>query len=637
MMSADLAILALEPEGTIEWGSSQLEDYNPTIAGFPATADMLDGRAVPYRTLDPEALADADDPAPAAIISPWRHRFSPAACAALRRYVEAGGLLIGIGEQGYEADGSAAGMALADLFGLQPMAAAGDGPTVGAIEFGDSPLAAGLPPGAEARPIAPVNVTRVPGQCGALGGRSYRACGDAVAVASWRARDAGSESPGDFCVYRQVGRGAALWLDDALGVSLFLRCQRVPWSGSPALDDLEPVVWRLLCNAMAAHGLPLVFAVPTPALLEGGSPQARSFSVSHDVCANPWEEGSLADRVRRLAEFERRSGLRSGHSTWYLRTASPGGHMTHPRLRPTAIPPAQLIALVGDGDVGYHGEQFGWVKMFRCSQLKVAECYQREREELERLAAAPVISGSTHFGNFGERYPLDFEGAAAAGFLLWRNSYKRCGLTPMRPYRLPTAGGGQIAGILGYLDAISEDVAARDITSRALSSATDKALAWLEIAGGGHLFLHAHAIQFSGLWAHRDIRSWLRSSAAMVVKRQPSSGRARYRRACRLAHHAGLAGLSHRDVVRHRQQLDLLRLQVEALPEGLAARVQSPFAGLTLATLDPRPLTVSDENGDSLGTVSARDGDWQRVTVTGMPAARVEAAGLAETVAVGAA
>jgi hypothetical protein len=57
MMSGEIAVLAPEPEGSIEWGSSQIEDYSPTIAGFPATIDMLAARAVPYRVVDAGAVA----------------------------------------------------------------------------------------------------------------------------------------------------------------------------------------------------------------------------------------------------------------------------------------------------------------------------------------------------------------------------------------------------------------------------------------------------------------------------------------------------------------------------------------------------------------------------------------------------
>jgi len=474
---------------------------------------------------------------------------------------------------------------------------------------------------------APVGVTAIPGQQGELAGGTYRADSDAAAAASWHIHGADGEGAaiGDFCVYRRVGRGATLWFDDALGPSLFLRCQRQPWSENPALDDLEPVVWRLICNAMAAHGLALVFAVPTP--------ERRSFSLSHDVCAGPSAEPSLPDQVRRMAEFERRDGL---ISTWYLRAVSPGGHMAHPRLRPTAIPPVDFLKRISEGEIGYHGEQFGWVKRFRCGDLDVAECYRRGREELERLRG-PVVAGSTHFGNFGERYPLDFEGAAEAGFLLWRNSYKRCGLTPMRPYRLPSGEGGRIAGLLGYLDAISEDIAAEDVTARPLAAAARRALAWLEVAGGGHLFLHAHAVQYCGLGPRKDVRSWLRTSAVMLLRRRVASGRARYRRACRLVDDSGLACLTHRQIARYRQQLDVLRLDTEAIDDKLVVRVQAPFVGLALATLDPRPLTAVDEDGAQLPIETTRRGDWSYATVTGMPAVLVGDFGLAETMAVGSA
>jgi hypothetical protein len=622
-MSGGIAVLAPEPEGSIDWGSSQIADYNPTIAGFPAVSDMLDGRAVGYRVFDPEALVRAER-GPAVIISPWRYRIGSAVCAALRQFVADGGLLIGLGEQGMLLDGRPAPvMALGDLFGVQAAAGA-DGPQVARIEFLPSPISGGLPVGEETS--APIGLATIPGQQGELSGRAYRACGDAVAVARWRRwdRDAGDGAAvGDFCAYRRVGQGAAIWFDDALGVSLFLRCQRGRADATPVLDDLEPVVWRLVCNALAAHGSPLVFALPTP--------RRRSFSLSHDVCANPWEEAALPGRVSGLAEFERHHGL---VSTWYLRTASPGGHMDHPRLRPTAISPAELVARIGDGEVGYHGEQFGWVKTSRHSDLDVAECYRRGREDLERLRR-PVVTGSTHFGNFGERYPLDFEGAAEAGFLLWRNSYKRSGLTPMRPYRLPTAAGGPITGLLGYVDAICEDVAAEDITAPPFSAAADKARVWLEIAGGGHLFVHAHAVQYCGLGPRRRMRSWLRSSAVMIARRRLSSGRARYRRACRLLGDAGLACLTHEQVAGHRQRLDLLRIDTEAVEDGLSVRVQAPFTGLTLATLEARPLTVIDGDGRELTTAVERSGDWSYLTVTGMPTARARRLRLAAAVAAG--
>jgi hypothetical protein len=323
--------------------------------------------------------------------------------------------------------------------------------------------------------------------------------------------------------------------------------------------------------------------------------------------------------------------------------------MPHPRLRPTAVPAAVLVKVIdgwephaSQSSIGYHGEQFGWIRQSRFRNLSVAECYRQSRRELERWAS-PVIAGSTHFGNFGEDYERDFEGAAEAGFLLWRNSYKRCGLTPMRPYRLPNGKGGQIAGLLGYLDAICEDIAAEDIAAPPLSAAAEKALAWLDISGGGHLFLHAHAVQFAGLAPRRGLRSWLRSSAVMLARRRLASGRARYRRGCDLVRDAGLTCLTHNQVVRHRQQLDLLRLDTEAVNEQSAARarrrltvrVRAPFTGLTLATLESYPVAVVDDEGRQLPIAAERSGDWNYLTVTGTPGAPARVSGLAEIMAAG--
>jgi hypothetical protein len=176
-MSGGIAVLAPEPESSIDWGSSQIADYNPTIAGFPAVSDMLDGRAVGYRVLDPEALVRAERD-PAVIISPWRYRIGSAVCAALRQFVADGGLLIGLGEQGALLDGrSAPGMALGDLFGVQPAPAA-EGPQVARIEFLPSPISGGLPVGEQA--TAPIGLALIPGQQGELPGRAYQAGGDAV-------------------------------------------------------------------------------------------------------------------------------------------------------------------------------------------------------------------------------------------------------------------------------------------------------------------------------------------------------------------------------------------------------------------------------------------------------------------------
>ncbi|MDP2727645.1 MAG: hypothetical protein Q8P59_08885, partial [Dehalococcoidia bacterium] len=388
-------------------------------------------------------------------------------------------------------------MALARVFGLQRVAA-GRAPAFAKIRFLEHPITRGFPLISEEPHldlIVPLDLKAF--RRGQEYTTRYTADGG-TALARARPLDderAGEDLGFDYIALGQYGSGHTLWFHEGPGFSLFLRYaiatrkgsdggRTIPTGTSLEADDLEPVIWRIVNNFLRQLDIPMVSL--------GVSPSRYSFSVAHDT-----EDLSCLKAAVRIKELDDTCGI---EGTWYLRTqVEEGQYPHHPfyyEQKPYSL--EEAARCLGEASVGLHGEGYTWISENLSPSLEPGETYSAARSAIRAaFPGAQVRSGSTHLGNYVEKYPQEYEALRDAGFRLWRNSYKFNGLTAMRPYAFYRPDGKAIHGIWGYCDAFTDDIAGADFErgnsvghpGEVIRQKWEKAIRWLAVVGEGNLFL----------------------------------------------------------------------------------------------------------------------------------------------------